>query len=136
MDTRTYVSDNLIKLVGGSEDMTIDFVLQTAKTAKSPTMLFDKLSTMLDSGDAELQRFSEDLFARIAKPSSGSGGSGATQNVKPKQPKKKYALVDMPEEEEVVIEEKIASHLEIHRPGRAKLFDLLGERTLPAFFAV
>ena len=108
MDTRTYVSDNLIKLVGGSEDMTIDFVLQTAKTAKSPTMLFDKLSTMLDSGDAELQRFSEDLFARIAKPSSGSGGSGVTQNVKPKQPKKKYALVDMPEEEEVVIEEKKA----------------------------
>jgi pre-mRNA-splicing factor ATP-dependent RNA helicase DHX16 len=106
MDTRTYVSDNLIKLVGGSDDLTIDFVLQTAKTAKSPTMLFDKLSTMLDSGDAELQRFSEDLFARTAKPSSGSGGSGATQNVKPKQPKKKYALVDMPEEEEVVVEEK------------------------------
>jgi pre-mRNA-splicing factor ATP-dependent RNA helicase DHX16 len=111
MDTRTYVSDNLIKLVGGSEDMTIDFVLQTAKTAKSPTMLFEKLSTMLDSGDAELQRFSEDLFARIAKPSGGSGASGASgasQNVKPKQPRKKYALVDMPEEEEVVVEEKKA----------------------------
>jgi hypothetical protein len=58
MDTRTYISDNLIKLVGGSDDLTIDFVLQTAKTAKSPNMLFDKLSTMLDSGDAELQRFS------------------------------------------------------------------------------
>jgi len=106
MGTRTFVSDNLIKLVGASEDMTIDFVLQTAKTAKSPSMLFDKLSTMLDSGDAELQRFSEDLYARIAKPSSGSG---ATQNVKPKQPRKKYALVDMPEEEEVVVQDTKAS---------------------------
>lgn len=102
MDTRTYVSDNLIKLVGGSEDMMVDFVLQTAKTAKSPSMLFDKLSGMLESGDAELRRFSEDLFSRVAKP---SNGSSAPQNVKPKPTKKKYALVDMPEEEEVVVRE-------------------------------
>jgi pre-mRNA-splicing factor ATP-dependent RNA helicase DHX16 len=105
MDTRTYVSDNLIKLVGGSEDMMIDFVLQTAKTAKSPTLLFDKLSVMLESGDAELRRFSEDLFSRVTKP---SNGSSAPQNAKPKQVRKKYALVDMPEEEEVPVQESRA----------------------------
>ena len=80
----------------------VDFVLQTAKTAKSPSMLFDKLSGMLESGDVELRRFSEDLFSRVVKP---SNGSSAPQNAKSKPTKKKYALVDMPEEEEVVVKE-------------------------------
>ncbi|KAM0720973.1 hypothetical protein Q7P37_003258 [Cladosporium fusiforme] len=101
MDVRTYVSDNLIKLVGGSEDMMVDFVLQTAKSAKSPNTLFDKLSGMLESGDADLRRFSEDLYNRVAKPSSGSN---APQSAKPK-PTKKYALVDMPEEDDTPVKE-------------------------------
>lgn len=100
MDVRTYVSDNLIKLVGGSEDMMIDFVLGTAKSAKSPGALFDKLAGMLESGDADLRRFSEGLFSRVGKGSEGS--AGATQAPKPKQARKKYALVDMPEEDEEV----------------------------------
>ena len=103
MDTRTFVSDNLIKLVGGSEDMMVDFVLQTAQSTKSPDALFDKLSSMLDGND-ELKRFSESLFRRIAPASNGAGSGRPAE--KKKEPRKKYALVEMPEEEEPVVPRK------------------------------
>jgi pre-mRNA-splicing factor ATP-dependent RNA helicase DHX16 len=98
MDLRTYVSDHLIKLVGASEDMMVDFVVQTARGAKSSAALNDKLSSMLESNDADLQRFSDALFSRISKPS--SNGSTTAKSDKPKQPRKKYALVEMEVEEE------------------------------------
>ncbi|OTA35828.1 hypothetical protein BTJ68_03977 [Hortaea werneckii EXF-2000] len=104
MDLRTFVSDNLIKLVGGSDDMTIDFVTQTAKSVKSSTALLDKLTGMLDSEGADLKRFSDDLYSKVAsRPSSGAGSnSSKKENAAPKkEAKKKYALIDMdvPEED-------------------------------------
>ena len=99
MDVRTYVSDNLIKLVGGSENMMVDFVVQTAKTVKSPSALFDKLSGMLDSEDADLRGFSDELFSRVAR-SNGSNGATLARREKPKEGRKKYALVEMEVDEE------------------------------------
>ncbi|CAK1367363.1 Pre-mRNA-splicing factor ATP-dependent RNA helicase-like protein cdc28 [Cercospora beticola] len=98
MDLRTYVSDHLLKLVGASEDMIVDFVVSEAKRAKSPAQLLDKLSTMLDSGDDDLRRFTDGLYAQVAKPA--SNGASAQKREKPKEVKKKYALVDMEVEEE------------------------------------
>ena len=98
MDLRTYVSDHLLKLVGASEDMIVDFVVSEAKRAKSPSQLLDKLSSMLESGDDDLRRFSEGLYAQVAKPSSNGASSG--KSAKPKEGKKKYALVEMEVEEE------------------------------------
>ena len=84
--------------------MMVDFVVQTARTVKTPSALFDKLSSMLDSEDADLRGFSNDLFAKVSKPTS----NGAPKAAKPKEVKKKYALVDMPEEDEVPPEPKSA----------------------------
>lgn len=102
MDVRTFVSDNLIKLVGGSEGMMIDYVLSTAKSAKSSSALFDKLSDMLESGNADVKRFSDDLYNRVAKPKSSSGAPATT---KPKPMKKKYALLDMPDDDELIAQQ-------------------------------
>lgn len=96
-DLRRYVSDHLLKLVGGSEDMMVDFVVSTAKTAKSPSQLADKLGGMLDSNDADLKPFADGLYAQIFKPTSQS----KPKRDKPKDAKKKYALVEMDVEEEV-----------------------------------
>ena len=98
MDLRTFVGDHLIKLVGGSDEMMVDFVIQTAKVAKTPSSLFDKLSSMLESDDANLTSFCGSLYARIAPPA--SNGVPETAKVRPKAPKKKYALVDMDVEDE------------------------------------
>lgn len=98
MDLRRYVSDHLLKLVGGSEDMMVDFVVSEAKRAKSASQLLDKLSSMLDSSD-DLERFSQGLYSQVSKPSS-NGTSSAANASKPKQAKKKYALIDMDVEDE------------------------------------
>ncbi|CAK4031706.1 pre-mRNA-splicing factor ATP-dependent RNA helicase cdc28 [Lecanosticta acicola] len=98
MDLRTYVADHLLKLVGGSETMMVDFVVSTAQSAKSPGALLDKLSAMLDSDETDLKSFSDSLYARVAKPA--LNGSSTTKRDKPKEAKKKYALVEMDVEEE------------------------------------
>lgn len=98
MDLRTYVADHLMKLVGGSEAMMVDFVVSTAQSAKSPGSLMDKLSGMLDSNEADLKSFSDSLYARVAKPA--ANGTSGPRRDKPKEAKKKYALVDMEVEEE------------------------------------
>jgi len=109
MDVRTYVSDNLIKLVGASDDMMVDFVAQTARTVKSPSALFDKLSSMLDtSDDADLRRFSDHLFARVAKPAPATmSGTSKRTGIDPapkREARKKYALVEMEMEDEQPIQ--------------------------------
>ena len=100
MDLSTFVSDNLIKLVGASENMLVDFVTTTAKSAKSSGALYDKLSGMLeDSNDSDLRRFSDELYSRVASKGS-SNGNGVVKGKKEKSGKKKYALVEMEVEDE------------------------------------
>jgi pre-mRNA-splicing factor ATP-dependent RNA helicase DHX16 len=99
MDLSTFVSDNLIKLVGASENMLVDFVTTTAKTAKSSSVLHDKLSGMLeDSNEGDLRRFSEELYARVAAKGERNGNTVVREK---KAGKKKYALVEMEVEEEM-----------------------------------
>ncbi|KAK1815705.1 hypothetical protein LTR12_009892 [Friedmanniomyces endolithicus] len=103
MDLRTYISDNLIALVGGSDAMTVDFVLQTAKTVKSPSALQQKLGSILGE-DADLGRFSADLFNRVSGESSHCGDATRKRQdgQKKREPRKKYALVEMEVEDEQV----------------------------------
>jgi pre-mRNA-splicing factor ATP-dependent RNA helicase DHX16 len=121
MDARTFVSDNLIKLVGASEGMMVDFVLETARSARSSGALMDSLSSMLDSSDDHLQKFSQDLFARVGK-SASNHRSALPAREKPKETKKKYALVEMEVESEappalVKLEEK-SKHRESSRRSK------------------
>lgn len=97
MDLRAFISDNLIQLVGGSDRMVVDFVQQTASSAKSPSQLQDKLASMIDAPDADLSRFSHDLYNRVPRPSSTTKSSSAKKDA-PKDTKKKYALLDMGED--------------------------------------
>ncbi|KAK0287175.1 hypothetical protein LTS00_010213 [Friedmanniomyces endolithicus] len=103
MDLRTYISDNLIALVGGSDAMTVDFVLQTAKTVKSPSALQQKLGSILGE-DADLGRFSADLYNRVSGESSHGGDATRKRQdgQKKREPRKKYALVEMEVEDEQV----------------------------------
>lgn len=119
MDLRTFVSDNLIKIVGASEDMIVDFVVQTAQTVKSPSTLFDKLSGMLDSEDADLRRFSDDLFNRISKPKSNANGLARNAKAdRPREARKKYALVDMDVEEDLAVPETKATKTDAEKKTR------------------
>jgi len=99
MDVRTFISDNLIKLVGGSESMIIDFVQQTASSVKNPDQLHDKLQVMIDADDKDLRTFSHQLFARLPK-SSKSSTSSRPKAAPQKDSKKRYALLDMEVEDE------------------------------------
>jgi len=97
MDLQTFVSDNLIKLTGESDALTIDYVKQTAISAKSSTQLFQSLSSMIETKDAELRRFSDDLYNKvprdaIAAKSTKSAHSDANMA------KKKYTILDMSED--------------------------------------
>ena len=98
MDLQTFISDHLIKLTGASDPTSIDFVLASSKTSKNAGSLFDKLSGILDGEEADIRRFSEDLYRRTAK--SSSNGAPSQRKEKPKEAKKKYALVDMGVEDE------------------------------------
>ncbi|KXT10332.1 hypothetical protein AC579_1031 [Pseudocercospora musae] len=118
-DLRTYVSDHLLKLVGGSEDMIVDFVLSTAKTAQSPSQLADKLRGMLDSNDADLKRFADGLYAQIPK----SNAQSLPKREKPKESRKKYAMVEMELDEEAPRESDKKESREKkskHRPERER----------------
>lgn len=106
MDTRTYISDNLIKLAGGSEPMLIDFVQKTATSAKSSGQLFDKLQSMISSSDSDLKAFSDSLFDRLKPTTTNDQSSRSNKLDKPT--KKKYAFLDMPEDEPPVKQEKPA----------------------------
>ncbi|PSK46235.1 Pre-mRNA-splicing factor ATP-dependent RNA helicase-like protein cdc28 [Elsinoe australis] len=97
MDLQTFVSDNLIKLVGESDPMIVDFVQQTANSAKSSSQLYEKLSGMIDSQDSDLRRFSDDLYNKVPRASSKSK-SKSNGTTEPKESKKRYTLVDMGEE--------------------------------------
>lgn len=75
--------------------MVVDFVQQTASSVKTSSQLYDKLSSMIDADEADLRRFSDDLYNRV--PRSGTTKS-STKRDAPKESKKKYALLDMEED--------------------------------------
>ncbi|KAK7712032.1 hypothetical protein SLS57_007907 [Botryosphaeria dothidea] len=93
--TRTWISDQLIRLTGASDPTLIDFVAATAASARSSGALRDKLADFLEVS-GELAGFSDDLFARVGK-GTAKGDAGAPPAAKVGG-KKKYALVDMEED--------------------------------------
>ncbi|KAH0537108.1 hypothetical protein FGG08_006069 [Glutinoglossum americanum] len=112
MDLRLWVSDNLIKvkyiprtrssldadstkLSGASDSTVVDFVLATADTAKSTSVLQDKLGAYLGGGDAEIRRFSEELYRRVPKRNGNGAPDAGKKERMVKDAKKKYALLEM-----------------------------------------
>lgn len=117
-DLRTWVSDNVIKvcflpilittsankskLAGASDSTVVDFILATASSAKSSSVLEEKLASFLDAPPSELHIFSKDLYHRLPKPDGGTtNGALASQKEKEngiKEVRKKYRLLEMEDE--------------------------------------
>ena len=95
MDTKTFVSDSLIRLTGASDPTIVDFVLATASSAKSVPSLQDKLGSFLDGSPDDINAFCGDLFARVAGPPKNGAAGDAAVAKGGAAPKKKYRLVDM-----------------------------------------
>ncbi|KAI4196962.1 MAG: hypothetical protein LQ350_006215 [Teloschistes chrysophthalmus] len=100
-DLRTWVSDNLIKLTGASDSTVVDFVLATGTSAKTSSVLTEKLSGFLDGSPSDLDQFSKDLYHRLPKQ------NGAAANSRPSREDKqasmrnirtKYQLLEMEDE--------------------------------------
>lgn len=100
MDTKTFVSDSLIRLTGASDPTVVDFVLATAGSAKSAASLQDKLVPFLDGSPSDINAFCGDLYTRV-----GGGVKGSVGNVPVKKSKdvpsskKKYRLIEMGEDD-------------------------------------
>lgn len=98
MDTRTFVSDALLRLTGASDPTIIDFFLATASEARSVTSLRDKLAPFLEGDEREIDLFCADLWSRVGHhdpaPSANVSSSSAST-------KKKYALVDMDDDSDL-----------------------------------
>lgn len=118
-DLRTWVSDNVIKVIrplaemitlnakihklaGASDSTVVDFVLATASSAKSSSLLEEKLASCLDASPSELRGFSTNLYNRLPKQNGASkNGISASQKEKEKGAKeirKKYKLLEMEDE--------------------------------------
>ncbi|KAL8852733.1 MAG: hypothetical protein Q9221_002363 [Calogaya cf. arnoldii] len=98
-DLRTWVSDNLIKLTGVSDSTVVDFVLATGTAAKSSSVLQEKLSNFLDGSQADLDRFSQDLYHRLPKQNATpNNDQSARRENGVRNVRKKYQLLEMEDE--------------------------------------
>ncbi|EFW15723.1 mRNA splicing factor RNA helicase, partial [Coccidioides posadasii str. Silveira] len=93
MDTRTYVSDSLLRLTGASDPTVIDFILATTSSAKSPTLLREKLEPFLDASAGDIESFVSELWSRAGLK--GSAGKSEKRNKPDDGTKKRYRLVEM-----------------------------------------
>lgn len=78
--------------------MTVDFVQQTASSVKNSSQLFDKLSSMIDADEADLRRFSDQLYQRVPKSATAKASAKKERQDGAKDSKKRYALLDMGED--------------------------------------
>lgn len=76
--------------------MMVDFVQQTAASAKSASQLMERLGTMIDASQDDLRHFSNDLYSRLAHVPAKQTSKEKVASEKPA--KKKYALLDMHDE--------------------------------------
>ncbi|KAL8690222.1 MAG: hypothetical protein Q9218_004285, partial [Villophora microphyllina] len=100
-DLRTWVSDNLIKLTGASDSTVVDFVLATGTSAKSSSILAEKLSGFLDGSQPDLDHFSKDLYNRLPKQNGGAPNGHPTRADKEtsmRNIRTKYTLLEMEDE--------------------------------------
>jgi len=128
MDLRTWVDDNLIKYAGASDPTTIDFVLATAKSAKSSEQLQQKLSDFLDGTPSDIQALSSGLYSKLSKPSSSAATNGGPKSeTATKSSKKKYALLEMEDEADDLAPQQVKESSKTERSSRRIKEDRHGE---------
>ena len=94
-------------MAGAADPTIIDFVLATAKSAKTSSVLTDKLSSFLDGGDGDnTKRFAEELYSRTGRSSTSAVPTkNGTHAVKKELPvaQKKYSLLTMDDPDDVLM---------------------------------
>jgi len=95
--TRNWVSDNILQLIGAADPTIIDFVIASASSSKSSSSLRDKLSVFLDAANgADTQRFAEELYRRVGGGAGMRKQEGGERTERDR--KKKYSLLTMDED--------------------------------------
>ncbi|KAK6359778.1 Cyclin-dependent kinase catalytic subunit [Orbilia brochopaga] len=103
-DHRAWVSDSLLKLSGAADSTVIDFILATASSAKSSSVLADKLCSFIDGDEASTRAFADELYRRSGGKKGSTalvGHNGAAAAAK-KVEKKKYGFVAMEDEDDAL----------------------------------
>jgi pre-mRNA-splicing factor ATP-dependent RNA helicase DHX16 len=115
---RNWVSDNLLKVCtpsshsksattnkpwriqfsGAADPTVIDFIIASASSSKSSSALHDKLSSFLDGSPNEARDFASGLFHRVGGGRMSSGRTVTAQKEKPVDKGKKYSLLAMDED--------------------------------------
>src|SRR5947207_13923874 len=67
MDLRSWVSDNTIKLLGAVDSTVVDYIIAEAQSAKSPDLLYNKLSGVGFPSGATGKEFAENLFIKVPR---------------------------------------------------------------------
>ncbi|KAI5807120.1 hypothetical protein EDC01DRAFT_13954 [Geopyxis carbonaria] len=94
---RNWVSDNVLKFTGAADPTIVDFIIASATSSKSPSSLHDKLSGFLDESGGDTREFASELFYRAGGRKSG-GASAPVKKDKPVEKSKKYSLLAMDED--------------------------------------
>ncbi|KAF8249516.1 P-loop containing nucleoside triphosphate hydrolase protein [Wilcoxina mikolae CBS 423.85] len=95
---RNWVSDNVLKFSGAADPTIIDFVIASANSAKSSSALHDKLSAFLDGPPNETRNFASELHHRVGGGRKSGGVAPAVKKDKPVERSKKYSLLTMDED--------------------------------------
>ncbi|VVA10417.1 PREDICTED: pre-mRNA-splicing factor ATP-dependent [Prunus dulcis] len=67
---KTWISDNLMALLGYSNVVVVQFIIRLTKEATSPAGVVDKLLDFGFSSSSEIGAFSQDIFARVHREAS------------------------------------------------------------------
>ena len=67
MDIRSWVSDNTIKYLGAAHSTVVDYIIAEAQSAKSPEVLYNKLSGVGFPSGAEGRDFAENLYVKVPR---------------------------------------------------------------------
>ncbi|KAI8591110.1 pre-mRNA splicing factor [Geranomyces variabilis] len=93
---RTWVSDNVMKLLGMSERTVVDYIIAASKTAKSQAALRRALEAADLPHTPEANQFVQDLYGRVERPSAASaaagGGASAASKKAPRKAQEREAV--------------------------------------------
>ena len=67
MDIRAWVSDNTIKFLGAVDSTVVDYIIAEAQSAKSPDLLYNKLSGVGFPSGTSGKEFAENLFVKVPR---------------------------------------------------------------------
>ncbi|KAI5786274.1 hypothetical protein FPQ18DRAFT_79683 [Pyronema domesticum] len=122
-DLRNWVSDNVLKFTGASDPTIIDFVIASASSSKSSSVLHDKLSTFIDGSADATRDFASELYHRVGNGRKSGSDSGLTAKKPEENRRKKYSLLTMEEDMDLMPPPKDKASKDRERSSKEKRRD-------------